>query len=297
MTAPSLNSLWRPLGIATAVLFLAAVPAASGAPAGETEADKEKGPEAKIVASSPITLAGGFATGTATANCPKGTVAISGGYQTTAPTIGAQWIDLYESQRAGQRAWRASGVQLHAGSGTLTSYAYCEPLKTKVRTRSTDVPLGGVNATATGLATCPGGTKVLGGGFAVPAANSASSSYVSRSVTGNKLGWVVDATRFTGTEAASMSVSVYCAEVGKIKTRSDSAAVLGSTGAQTAATPACPAKTPLRGGGFATSTPIGGLAGSALVYESRPDDQSWVSSAAPGGLSASSTLVSNSYCR
>jgi hypothetical protein len=167
-----------------------------------------------------------------------------------------------------------------------------------VKTRSVSVPLGAVGSTVTGLARCPSGTKVLSGGFSVPAANSAFSALVSRSILGNGIGWVVDATRLAGTDAGNMTAYSYCAELGKTATRSASIAVLGNTGlAQYAATPVCPKNTSLRGGGFATSTPVNGSAGSALVFESRPVDGTWRSAAAPGGTTAKSTLVSNSYCR
>lgn len=131
-----------------------------------------------------------------------------------------------------------------------------------MKTRSAVVPLGGAGTTATGV------------------------------------GWVVDAARFAGADAANLQALAYCGDVGKVKTRTSSAAILGSTGALgTASTPGCPKKTALRGGGFATSTPVGGLAGSALVYESRPNGGSWLSSAVPGGTATSSTLVTNAYCR
>ncbi|MBA2546606.1 MAG: hypothetical protein H0V15_06970 [Solirubrobacterales bacterium] len=288
---PLSKDITRFLAAAIAVSLVAA------APAGAARGGKQEGPSATVVTGAPVTIAGQFSAGTASVSCPKGTQATAGGFASTLPTRNAQWIDLYESLRVGTRGWRVSGVQAHTGSGTLTASAYCEPLKGKLRTRSLNVPLGAVGSTATGLAKCPGGTKVLSGGFEVPPANATASSYVSRSIAGNGVGWVVDATRLTGA-AASLTAFAYCADVTKIKTRSASAPVLGSSGlAQTATTPVCPKKKPLRGGGFATSTPVNGLLGSALVYESRPSGESWLSSAVAGGEPTASTLVTNAYCR
>lgn len=284
----------RALAAAIAVSLLAAAPAEAAK--GKTG----KGPSAKVVTGAPVTLAGQFSQGSATVMCPKGTQAVAGGFATTLPSPNAQWIQLYESRRlTNPRGWQVSGVQAHAGSGTLTASAYCEPLKAKVKTRAVTVPLGAAGTTVTALATCTPGTKVLSGGFiTAPAANSPGSAYVSRSIAGNGIGWVADATRLTSAETGILTAYAYCADVGKIKTRSANAAVLGSSGAaQTASTPACPKKTPLRGGGFATSFPVNGLLGSALVYESRPSGRSWLSSAVPGGPATSSTLVTNSYCR
>jgi len=279
-------------------LFLAAAIAVSlvaAAPAGAAKGGKQS---ATVVTGAPVTIAGQFSAGTASVSCPKGTQATAGGFASTLPTRDAQWIDLYEFLRVGTRGWRVSGVQAHTGSGTLAASAYCEPLKGKVRRRSLNVPLGEVGSTATGLAKCPRGTKVLSGGFAVPPANATASSYVSRSIAGNGIGWVVDATRLAGADAASLTAFAYCADVTKIKTRSASGPVLGSSGlAQTATTPACPKKTSLRGGGFATSTPVNSLLGSALVYESRPSGESWLSSAVAGGAPTASTLLTNAYCR
>lgn len=272
---------------AIAVALVAAVPAQAA-----------KAPFAAVITGAPTTVTGQFSLGTASATCPKGTQALAGGFAATTPTPGSQWLNLYENQRAGTRGWRVSGVQMHGGTAGLTAYAYCQTLDAKVKTRSVSSPLGAVGATVTGLARCPGGTKVLSGGFAVPAATASSSALVSRSILGNGIGWVVDATRLAGTDAGTSTAYSYCAAIGKTKTRSASVAVLGSTGAaQHATTPACPKKNPLRGGGFATSTPVNGLLGSALVFESRPVHETWRSAAVPGGPATASTLVSNSYCR
>lgn len=291
MTPLSKHTLRIVAAVMAVSLFVTAPAAAKG--------EKEKAEnEAEVVTGAPVTIAGQFAVGSSSATCPKGTQATAGGFASTLPVRNAQWIDLYESVRVGTRGWRVSGVQLFAGSGTLTASASCEPLKAKVKPRSVNVPLGVVNSTVTGLATCPRGTKVLSGGFSVPPASSAASTLISRSIVGNGIGWVVDATRLTGADVANLTAFAYCADVSKIKTRSASAAILGSSGAaRTAATPACPKKTSLRAGGFATSTPVNGLLGSALVYESKADDDGWLSSAVPGGTATASTLVTNSYCR
>jgi hypothetical protein len=292
MTPLSKHTL-RAVTAAIALVLLAAPPA------GEAKKGKQpKVPPATVVTGAPTIITGQYAVGTASATCPKGAQAIAGGFAATTPSPDATWVNLFESQRAGTRGWRVSGVQMFGGQAGLTSYAVCQAMKDKLKTRSVSVPLGVVGSTITGLARCPAGTKVLSGGFSVPAANSASSAMVSRSILGNGIGWVVDATRLSGTDAGNMTAYSYCAALGKTATRSSSIAVLGSTGlAQYATTPACPKNTSLRGGGFATSTPVNGSAGSALVFESRPVDLTWRSAAAPGGPAAKSTLVSNSYCR
>lgn len=267
------------------------------------EGHTAQGPGPYLIASKPVPVSGQYADVTATtAICPKGTVAVGGGFGTSVPSPGSQWIAVYESQRVGSREWHVSGVQMFTGSGLLTAFANCERVNGKVKPRASTIALGAPASTVTGFAACPRGSKVVGGGFSVPPATPGNSTLISRSILGNGVGWVVDASRLEGTATGSLTAIAYCADVGKIKTKSASAAILGSSGSsQTAATPVCPRKTSLRGGGFASSTPVNGILGSALVYESRPQrgggTPSWVSSAVPGGAQTKSTLVSNGYCR
>ena len=158
---------------------LAAAIAVSLSAAGSADAakkgNKPKEPAATVVTGTPTIVAGQFALGTATATCPKGQQAIAGGFAATTPSPSANWLNLYESRRAGTRAWRVSGVQMYGGNAGVTAYVHCQALKGKVKTRSVSGALGVVGSTVTRLARCPGGTKVLSGGFSVPPANSASS--------------------------------------------------------------------------------------------------------------------------
>ena len=137
--------------------------------------------------------------------------------------------------------------------------------------------------------------KILSGGFITGPAATPGSAFVSSSIAAN--GWLAASTRLGVSGSGILTSYGYCAEVGSIKTRTATTSLSGTGGAATVASPSCPKTTSLRGGGFATSTPVNGLLGAALVYESRPVGGSWVTSAVPGGPSASSTVTASSYCR
>ncbi len=282
----------RGLGLVAGVLAFAAAPV-QGAPKGKLP----KLPEVTVTASA----TGAFNVATATATCPKGRKAISGGYTTSAPSIPNHWLNVYESQRVGQNAWRVSGVQYFPApaTDTLAAHVYCDTLRGKIATSSAAVPLTAtLHGTTSVLALCPAGTKMLSGGFATPAANAMDASYVSRSAPAGASGWVVDATNLSGTAARNVTGLANCLKLAKAKQISEEVAVLGPANTtRSVRTPACPKNTIVRGGGFATSTPVSGLQATALVYESRRVGATWVSSASASGNSTSSTLVSTALCR
>jgi hypothetical protein len=277
-----------PLGAAAALLVAGP---ASGAKGG-------KGPRE---ASATATATGAFNIATATARCPSKTKAVAGGYTTSLPSMPNHWLNVYESQRVGQNQWRVSGVEYFPApaADSLTAYVYCEVLKAKVRSVPVSVPLTSTpNGSTSVLALCPSGSRALSGGFVTPASNAADKSYVSRSTVVGQNGWVVDATNLAGATARTIFGYVYCAKLGKAQQRSASVAVLGPANSfRTVITPACPARTFPRGGGFATSTPVGGLSGAALVYETKRAGGSWTTSASASGNATSSTMVGTSLCR
>jgi hypothetical protein len=273
--------------------------------AGAEAAEKKKQQPPKLqIGTFAISATGSPNVATGTATCPGKTRAVAGGFTTSKPSLAPgspHWLNVYESQKVGQRAWRVSGVEHFPDPATdsLIVYVYCQPMKAKVKSATDTVALPAAEATgATALASCPKGTKSISGGFVTPAPDGVNSSYVSRSIAANATGWVVDATNLSGAAPRNVTAIAYCAKVAKMKSRSASAAVLGPVDStKTATTAPCVKGLGLRGGGFATSTPVGGLAGSALVYESRAAGRTWTSSASASADATASTLVTNSYCR
>jgi hypothetical protein len=101
---------------------------------------------------------------TATAPCPLGTKAVGGGFSVTPPTMtDAMLVD--RSMRGPGESWTVRGNRL-AGSGAATALAYCRATKKTildVPASASVAPAGGAMGVAT--ATCPGGSRLIGGGF------------------------------------------------------------------------------------------------------------------------------------
>jgi hypothetical protein len=291
-------------GTSRALRVVVIAAAVMALPLSGAEAAKKKKPAKLQVGTFATSVVGSPNVATGTATCPGKTRAVAGGYTTSAPSMAAgnpHWLNVYESQKIGQREWRVSGAEHFPAPATdsLIVYVYCEAMKAKVKTASSTVALpttDGLGATA--LASCPKGTKSISGGFSSPPFDGVNESYVSRSIAANATGWVVDATNVSGASARTFKAIAYCADVRKMKGRTASAAILGpQNSARTATTPKCQKGLSLRGGGFATSTPVGGLLATALVYETKVAGGSWSSSAAASGDTTKSTLVTNAYCR
>lgn len=263
-------------------------------------AKKKGGGGLKIsTATAEAMASGAFQPVTATATCPKGTQVVGGGYTTGVPQMATRWINVHESQRAGATAWRVSGVEVFGGANTLTAYAYCQAKAPRIKARSATVAMPGVaNSSGVVQANCPKGMKAIAGGFATAAATPTEMSLVSRSIAAGGSRWVVDATQLSGSSTPALTAQVYCAATGKVRTRFGQAAVVGPLGSQyTANTPVCAKGTAAPAGGFATSTPIGGLGNAALVFEVRRAGRFWSATAAPSSDTSSITLVSAAYCR
>jgi hypothetical protein len=105
-------------------------------------------------------------TKTVTAHCPRGQFLVSGGFQRTDfRSDGGDYVT--ESHAVGNNAWTASGHAFGTGSGELTAIAYCAKMKRPLlrEVTSSPVPVGiGQSASAT-TAACPGGTRLITGGF------------------------------------------------------------------------------------------------------------------------------------
>jgi hypothetical protein len=122
---------------------------------------KFKGGLQEVSRSGPL-VTSAEAKSTARASCPRGRVAIAGGFSASpAPGPTFQYPSIYESFRSGQRAWTASANPSHQPSVAITSYVYCArharaPL-TRVGTKSVPGP--------TGTRSCPKRLQVGDGGF------------------------------------------------------------------------------------------------------------------------------------
>jgi len=106
---------------------------------------------------------------TLTPKCPKGREAVSGGFQSDAPTPDSQdFTDyVYTSKRSGDRAWKVGAVDIDASPHKVTAFAYCEKQAPDLVSRSTKqtISTGPMAGTATIKAKCPKGGKAFSGGY------------------------------------------------------------------------------------------------------------------------------------
>jgi hypothetical protein len=106
--------------------------------------------------------------GVTKATCPQGSVPVAGGFASPGFTEGGVLTIVLTSRRQG-RAWRVEGIN-EGGSNrggiqtsSLVAYAYCLADAPKVTIRKQRKPTG--RELRTVVATCPKGSKAIGGGF------------------------------------------------------------------------------------------------------------------------------------
>jgi hypothetical protein len=263
----------------------------------------------------------------ATASCPKGTIALGGGFDAPVvpgPSSVTDVTLLYESRRTGPRAWTVSGVRLDNGTPgpelPLTAYVTCRsprlaPKKAKAgsaaakgkpkRLQVSEVGVSSAavdeNESAVAAAACTGGRRAIGGGF--------SSAPLPANIAGDTFGvftssrrtadttWTASLTNI-GDLPRSITVYAYCAarsasEVSGTATIPPNAGFANLARA-TALSPSCRKGRRLIGGGF--SAPFAPPAGPApFPVGLRPSGGAWSFSAVNLGPAAG-TLTSTGYC-
>jgi hypothetical protein len=131
-------------------------------------------PESKDQTVAGTPFMGVLRTGEATARCPAGTKAISGGFDNpdfrwTGDYESSNRLVPYQSRKAGPRSWTVEAANYGGDDGTLVAYAYCQDgssLRTKRTTATFTAPPGEVRQGST-VASCPRGQRVVSGGFKV----------------------------------------------------------------------------------------------------------------------------------
>lgn len=142
--------------IASAILLSALAGSALGAPVGSISSAK---PGSVVVPA--------FGTAGATASCPKGTRALSGGFSAPEFDNNGRATVRYSSTRAGKRSWRVEAAGLGDSSGPIVAHAYCQkpPLRVRVARATTMLQ---PNSMGSVTATCRKGEQAIGGGFGSP---------------------------------------------------------------------------------------------------------------------------------
>lgn len=122
----------------------------------------------------------------ATATCPQGTTLIGGGYHLQLAN-NQQFIFIRSDYPSAANAWTVTESNPQSGGAvTLTTYAYC--LTTTNVTLTVNTTSASSQLDGTGMASCPAGTALVGGGFKQPAL--IGSGWVNASYPANN-GWQV----------------------------------------------------------------------------------------------------------
>jgi hypothetical protein len=284
------------LAASACAALLALGPLAAGASAGKTR-----------VAIGTTTLTGANTPGSAQANCPHGTVAISGGFgqKPAASLASGHYVNVHDSHRLGARAWRVSGVQYGSATSTLTAYAYCRAQKRPKQIVKSVPLLAAARYEATAIATCPGGLHPISGGFTVPQLIGSTSTFLTEAEIFGKHQWVVHGVRSSTSASSDGTVTAYayCAKGKRPKSKAKTVPALSAVTPKApfvADTSACPKGTKAISGGLrAPYSQAGNNRAVPVVTDSLLIGGAWRVAALPfGGVDGIPiSLSAISYCR
>ena len=230
--------------------------------------------------------------GSATASCPPGSRAVSGGFS-TAPTPNE--LAVVSSKRSGRRAWTASVVQVTNMGVTseLTTYVYCD--RRLRRASAVSVPLSvPVSTSETASPTCPAGRRAISGGFELDPSSGAGLVMASARTKPRKWSTTVHSVNGPTTE---LTAYAYCRRrPGRLRTREGTATLPGypPSGTATAISARCPERIGARSGGFEITE----VAPTNLyaVFESRRAGRRWRFSVRNFGVPMATPLAALAYC-
>jgi hypothetical protein len=284
-------------------------------PATTALAKKQKKKAKKLGPVVTVTVAGNTATtagqeSIATATCPANKQAVGGGF--SSPLVEGSALIVHSSYRSAVNAWTVEG-QVADGSGAVSAHAYCRNASAgRVTDMTAATTLSTTGETKTLTASCPAGSRLIGGGFqsTVPPAGDAV-VFPQENFKISPTTW-----RLTGVQnqdgAITLIAHAYClAKIAVPTLVVGSGSGSGGTFAPASATTIanCPRpKKPKKGrkkrkkkpaqllsaGGF-YALPVNGVVGMpVLVFgESRLSDRSWLASGvnavgSPGSFTATS---------
>jgi hypothetical protein len=223
--------------------------------------------------------------GSATAQCKRGTEAVSGGFEMP------EFSGVFEAVRAGKRKWTITGRSGGLEAGTLTAFVYCDKSRPGLKKKSSEVPFDSETSTVSATAKCKRGSEAVSGGFSGEAGFRPNALALRRD---GKRRWTASA--LNPFDTGTFTAFAYCdkSEPG-LKTRSTTVAIGDFD--HGSATTKCRRGTQLVSGGF-SSPPVmtAGFPGPAvIVIESRREGKrGWTASGLAGGGGGSLTVYA--YC-
>jgi hypothetical protein len=295
---------WTVRLAAPVVVSLLAVPLLHAEALGAKQSKPGKKGRGVITRTALGTAAGHHAILSATASCPKRARAIGGGFSLPAPAPGVNSI-IFESQKVGQRSWRATGQLSQAAPFdpvTIRAEVYCRRGAPKTKTVASTVPTPNAaplheEGPATSAA-CPSKRRLIGGGFATtpPLGSFGARNVVRRSEpTGNSWTSEVESDNAEGT----LTSYAYCAKrkpASPLGVASSTVPGVNPAPPVTSVAATCARKRTAVGGGFRQSYDLMAGGGAFLPYESRRAGKSWSVVADQGGDSTAISLTAAAVC-
>ncbi|MGZ5330386.1 MAG: hypothetical protein ACXWFH_03665 [Solirubrobacterales bacterium] len=286
---------------------IAAVAALASPLSAAAKPKKPKAPQTSVVTASGVTTADG-ASVTVTPTCPKGRIAVGGGFSTAPANDGSTFFDMnvvFESRRADARSWTVSAARADQ-DGTpgpalpVTASVHClpakraamkgtgkqgkaskrkaKPLRVTEATAAVTAPGNTFNVAAS--ASCPAGQSAIGGGFSSSPVPTFTPLVAFPLVYANHRAgpgaWEV-AFFNDGAPARTLTAHALCAPRVKPLLLTASAPLppaMGGYGSTTAVGASCPKRKALIGGGF-SNTPAGFTEAAPLPIASTVAGRAW----------------------
>ena len=146
----------------------------------------------------------------ATAKCPRGTKALSGGFDADTASGDVPLFRITGSKKKGKRKWTVSATETFGAEGDLTAHVYCGDGKAlKAKDASETLPQNTVGELK---ARCKRGQRVLSGGFEAPdPPGPVAGSLVSASHKVGRRTWTVSAVALN---EETVTAYAYCQKTG-----------------------------------------------------------------------------------
>ena len=252
---------------------------------------------AKLQTRSKSTTIAADGNGKATAKCPRGSEAVSGGFAAPHfdPNFSGRSILPFGSKRAGDRKWKTKGYNFASTqSGKLITYAYCDTHQPGLKVRSKTTSLQPFHPGSV-TAKCPSGSEAVSGGFASPDASTGGDAVLgvaSKRVSQNK--WKVFAYNNDDTNSQRLVAYAYC-DTHQPGLQAKSKRVLVPLAKKRSVTAKCRHGSKAVSGGF--SAKVNGNADGPFVFASkRATRTKWRASAAGNGAGTHPFKVF-AYCK